>query len=534
MPSRGETQAGQLVQAAQEAGEFFHDGDVAYADVLATQPVPHHVVLRVRSRAFRTWLSGRHWQATGRPAGGQALTEAIDVIAAHGQFDGPNRRVGLRIAEHRGAIYLDLGDDCWRVVEIDTAGWRILDRSPIPFRRPRGLEALPTPSPGGSLEELRAFANIVDDVQYRLLAGWLIAAFRPSGPYIVLLLGGEQDSAKSTTARLLRLLIDPNAAGDRNLPRDEHSMAIAASNSWIASFDNVSALAPWQSDAVARLATGSGFSTRQLYSDDEEYMVYVARPVILNGIGGIVTRADLMDRAIALDLATIPDDRRRPEAEFWPAFDVARPTILGALLDAVSAAFARQEQVTIGRLPRMADATRWVTAAEGTLRWPAGSFVAAYRANRAQSHALTLEASPLAAAITLLLRDADEWSGTATVLLRALEDLVEEQVRRHRDWPKSAAVLGTELRRLAPDLRKVEHIDVQFAPHHGSRRNISLVRIRESPSPPSHAKDNWDGRDSQDGLSNPSTVQHGADEIDLVAEAWRIFGDDIVAPRRPS
>jgi hypothetical protein len=111
MPSRAETQAGQLVQAAQEAGAFFHDGDVAYADVLATQPVPHHEVLRVRSRAFRTWLSGRHWQATGRPAGGQALTEAIDVIAAHGQFDGPNRRVGLRIAEHRGAIYLDLGDD---------------------------------------------------------------------------------------------------------------------------------------------------------------------------------------------------------------------------------------------------------------------------------------------------------------------------------------------------------------------------------------------------------------------------------------
>jgi hypothetical protein len=534
MPARMATQAAQLVQTAQEASELFHDGDIAYADVLTAQPVPHHEVLRVRSRAFRSWLSGRHWRATGRPAGGQAMTEAIEVLAALGQFDGPERRVGLRIAEHRGAMYLDLGDEGWRVVEIDTAGWRILDRSPIPFRRPRGLQALPTPRAGGSLKELRAFVNVADDVQYRLLAGWLLAAFRPSGPYIVLLLGGEQDSAKSTTARLLRLLIDPNAVGDRNLPRDEHSLAIAASNGWIASFDNVSTLAPWQSDAVARLATGSGFSTRQLYSDDEEYLVHVARPVILNGIGGIVTRPDLMDRAIVLDLATIPDHRRRPEEELWPAFEHARPTILGALLDAVSVCFARHDGVDIGPLPRMADATRWVTAAEGVLRWPRRSFVAAYRTNRSQSHALTLEASPLAAPIADLLRDDDVWSGTATELLRALDLRAEEPVRRRRDWPTTAAVLGTALRRLAPDLRKVMQIDAQIASRHGSGRMISLVRIRESPSPPSQHEGSPDVGDSRDGISQDSTEGPGPGEIDLVAEAWRIFGDDIVSPRRPS
>ncbi len=527
------TQAAQLVLAAQEASELFHHGDTAYADVLTTQPVPHHEVLRVRSRAFRTWLSGCHWRATGRPAGGQALTEATDVLAAIGHFDGPDRRVGLRIAEHHGAMYLDLGDDRWRVVEIDTAGWRILDRSPIPFRRPRGLEALPTPRAGGSLEELRTFVNVVDDDQYRLLAGWLLAAFRPRGPYIVLLLGGEQDSAKSTTARLLRLLIDPNAVGDRSQPRDEHSLAIAASNSWIASFDNVSSLAAWQSDAIARLATGAGFSTRQLYSDDEEFLVHVARPVILNGIGGIVTRADLMDRAIVVDLATIPDRLRRPEEEFWPAFEADRPTILGALLDAVSVSFARHEEVAIGRLPRMADATRWVTAAEGALRWPTGSFVAAYRTNRRQSHALTLEASPLAAPIVELLRDRDSWSGTATQLLRALYPHADESVRKRRDWPMNAAGLGTALRRLAPDLRKVEQIDVRFPAHHGSDRIISLVRIRESLSPPSHPADGPDGGDSWDSDPHGRTGRDPG-EIDLMAEAWRIFGDDIVSPRRPS
>jgi hypothetical protein len=441
-------------------------------------------------------LAGRYWRATGRPAGGQALTDSVDLLGAVGQFEGPDRRVGIRIAEHKGAIYLDLADDRWRVVEIDMSGWRVLDRSPIPFRRPRGLEPLPLPIPGGSLEELRPFVNIGDDAQYRLTTGWLLAAFRPRGPYIVLLLGGEQDSAKSTTARVLRLLIDPNAVGDRTLPRDEQSMAIAASNSWIASFDNVSTLAEWRSDAIARLATGAGFSTRQLYSDDEEYLVHVARPIILNGIGAIITRADLADRAIVLDLASIPDDRRRPEEEFWRAFDVARPRVLGALLGAVSVAFGCHEQVAIASLPRMGDAARWVTAAEGQLGWQTGSFLADYRSNIAQNRALTLDASPLTRPLLMLLRTSDKWSGTATDLLRALEQRVDAGVTRHRDWPKSAAVLGSALRRLAPDLRKVERIDIQFPQHHGSGRVMSLARVRESPSQVSHYDEEGDTGDS--------------------------------------
>ncbi len=262
MTTQKPSQADDLVKAAQETGELFHDpSGTPYADVVAPEPEPHHEILRVTSRIFRTWLAGTYWRALGRPAGGQAITDAIDVLSSVALFEGPQRPVGLRIAKHGGAIYVDLADDRWRAIEIDTRGWRIVDRSPIPFRRTRGMLSLPTPVPGGKLDELREFVNVVDEDQYRLLAGWLVGAFRPAGPYIVLVLTGEQDSAKSTTARLLRLLVDPNEVGDRTLPRDEQSMAIAANNSWIASFDNVSTLQDWQSDALARLATGAGFGT---------------------------------------------------------------------------------------------------------------------------------------------------------------------------------------------------------------------------------------------------------------------------------
>jgi hypothetical protein len=549
-------QSDELVEAARETGELFHDEDgEPYADVVSAEPQPHHEILRIRSRTFRTWLAGCYYRMSGRPPGGQAMTDALAVLSAVAQFEGSEREVGLRIAAHGGAIYLDLADPLWRVVEIDTQGWRILDRSPVPFRRPRGMRALPEPAHGGSLEELRGFVNVVDDDQYRLLAGWLLASFRPSGPYIVLVLTGEQDSAKSTTARLLRLLIDPNEVGDRTLPRDDQSFAIAASNSWIASFDNVSNLADWQSDAIARLATGAGFGTRQLYSDDEEFLVHVARPVILNGIGGIVTRPDLMDRAVVIDLASIPDERRRPEDEFYPSFETARPRLLGALLAAASVAFDRQDQVVIKHLPRMADATRWITAAEGALRWPERSFLAAYHGNRTNSRALTLEASPLAAPINRLIELID-WTGSATELLKALEDRVGDEVIKRRDWPKTAQQLGTELRRLAPDLRRVEKIEITFATRHGSGRTVLVVRNRDSmsqPSQPSQDRDNGDN-DLHSRTTNGAEVHacercghgevqapsgawvctnspgHPTGTTDLMAAAPRVFVDDLVDP----
>jgi hypothetical protein len=92
------------------------------------------------------------------------------------------------------------------------------------------------------------------------------------------------------------------------------------------------------------------------------------RPVILNGIEDIVTRPDLADRAILLVLPPIPERQRRSENALWREFDLARPQILGALLDAAAHGLKMLPRVRIKRLPRMADFTLWVTACETKFR----------------------------------------------------------------------------------------------------------------------------------------------------------------------
>src|SRR6185437_6218954 len=171
-------------------------------------------------------------------------------------FDAPERVTHFRVGGLDGRLYLDLGDETWRAVEIDATGWRVIDNPPVRFRRAAGLQALPAPVAGGSVEALRSFLNVRSDVDFVLVIAWTLACLRNCGPYPVMVLSGEQGSAKSTFSALLRALLDPNTAPLRALPREDRDLFIAASNGHVLAFDNVSGLPAWISDTLCRLATG--------------------------------------------------------------------------------------------------------------------------------------------------------------------------------------------------------------------------------------------------------------------------------------
>jgi hypothetical protein len=115
----------------------------------------------------------------------------LELFEARALFDGEECPVHLRVAEHRGKLYLDLCDAAWRAVEIDPEGWRIVDRAPARFRRSRGSRPLPEPERGGNLEELKGFLN-VDYEGWTLIKAFLVSALRPALPYPILIVKGEQ------------------------------------------------------------------------------------------------------------------------------------------------------------------------------------------------------------------------------------------------------------------------------------------------------------------------------------------------------
>lgn len=328
--------------------------------------------------------------------------------------------MSIRSAGFNGAIYLNLADEAGTVIRADQNGWRIDPKPVVRFLATGNAAPLPLPIRGGAISDLRRHINCPDDEAFALLCGWLSACFLPNGPYPLLLLTGQQGSAKSTTGRVLKDLIDPERVRDRSLPKSIQDLAIWESNTRLLCVDNVSTMPDWLSDGLCRLATGGGFGTRTIYANDEETVFDAKRPVILNGIDDFVTRGDLLERSICVRHPPIPDHRRRLESELWCEFDKARPKLLGAILDRICAGLKSLPAVDKARLPRMADAAAFAVACEmGVGEKPL--FVDAFRDNQSESQSLALDDSPIAGLVRdLVSRSGGSWEGTASALFDAL------------------------------------------------------------------------------------------------------------------
>jgi hypothetical protein len=352
------SQATTLVDLAQAHAKFFHDGENTYASVEVSGHTENH---DLKSRAFKRWLAQLNLAQTQKAPNAEAMGSAINTLSGIAQFQCPERKVFVRVAGHGGNIYLDLCDADWRVVEVTAAGWKVIASkgSPVVFRRAPGMQPLPVPIKGGAIKKLRELVNIRDDDQFMCYVATLIAAFRDCGPYPVLLIQGEQGSAKSTAQRYWRALIDPNHAPLRRPPREPRDLAIAANNSWVVSLNNLSYIPDWLSDDLSCLCTGQGFAVRALYTDRDETIFSLQRPIAINGIEDMVRRGDLADRLLSVRLPSIPPGKYLTEKKLDMKFAQEAPGILGCLLDAVATALRNLPTTEIENLPRMADFLTW-------------------------------------------------------------------------------------------------------------------------------------------------------------------------------
>ena len=466
-------QRDRLLEAVLGAGlTFWRDPDgTAYATLPACDTSGQQRYA-VRSRRFALVVRALYGRANQRSVGGRglvipgsvsdtALAEALPALEAVA-LDGPVCEPDVRACRWQGAVWLDLGGPDWRLVRVRPGAWQVVDGADLPLIRPDGLRALPVPASGpdrdDTLGKLRRLVNIAPDrpQDFKLVVAWLVAALYPTGPYPVLALDGEQGSGKSTACRMLRRLVDPNKADLRAPPRSEDDLIVAALSARVVAVDNVSFIEADTADALCRLATGAGLSKRRLYSDGDEHLVAVCRPVLLNGIPSLLARGDLADRALAITLPAIPDAQRRPEEAVWQDFEAAAPAILALLLDALARALADLPGLQLPRLPRMADFARLACAAAPAFGWTADDMLAAIEGNRADAVEAVIEADPVAVAVRAFMegRNGQAWDGNATELLVIVNERAPMEQQRERGYPKDAARLSTRLRRLAPALRR--------------------------------------------------------------------------------
>jgi hypothetical protein len=485
------TRAAQLIELAEQAA-LFHTADaVGYADMEVNG---HRETWAILSSSFKRWLGHAFYKQTGGAPNGEAMNAARAIIHAKALYEGPERAVSVRASEDGGKIYIDLADDQWRSIEVDAEGWRICPEPPVRFRRSPGMRPLPIPVKGGSIDELKPFVNVADEDDFVLAVAWVLAAIRSRGPYPILAVGGEPGAAKTTLIRVLRSLIDPAVPALRRPPHNERDIYIAANNSHVVAYDNLSRLVAWLSDTLCTLATGGGAGTRKLYTDDEEAIFDTMKPVALSAVEDVVTRSDAADRGIHLILPSISKEGRQDEEEFWTGFEQARPRILGALLDGIAYGLREYSGTKLVSKPRMADFARWSVACEQAF-WPSGRFMAAYEGNRQDAVEALVEDDPVARTLRKLMQQSVEWKGSQERLSEVLGDLAGQKITDGERWPKTPQGMSGRLRRMAAPLRELG-VDIKRGERSKRSRKLIITKIgarvertTTSPSSPDASSD---------------------------------------------
>lgn len=529
-PQEGSSQPNQtdkLLEIAKELDVFKTPGGEFYAQL----PINNHKeVWPLRSRYLKDWLIVEFVKQHSQAPNPNSLNAALQVLEAQSRFTTNVREVFIRLGSHEGNIYLDLCNEKWEAIKIDDEGWSVVKTPPVMFRRVNGMLPLPKPERGGDINELKKHVNVSED-HWPLFIGWVVMLFHPEGPYPNLVLQGEQGSAKTSTIRAARGLVDPNVAVTHKQPREDKEMHIKAHNAYILAFDNISSMPQWLSDVFCGLATGSGNGARRLYSDDEQVVFSAKRPCSINGIEEIATAGDLVDRAVIIPLPTIPDAKRKDEKKLNAEYEAARPRMLGALLDIVSAAIRNLPNTHLDELPRMADFALWVTAAEGALGWEKGTFMDAYTGNKKNAREVEVESSPVASAIRYMLQQVKNWEGTCKDLLEIeLPKYAAEEARKRPTWPKDAPRLSGALRRVAPALRS-QGVSVEFSKS-GVRKVTLTLDATNSPQRPAltplpkpvEKKDDegLDAKDAKSGLyplSSLSTQKREEERVGIANTA---------------
>jgi hypothetical protein len=466
-----------LIDLARAGGKYFCTGDgVCFADIESNG---HRQTLSLTSTPFDRWLRQQFYLAKKKAPKSSQLKSCIATLQADAQFgEGERKEVYLRVARRNDCVFLDLGDPEWRVIEVTPAGWGIILNPPVRFRRTPAMTALPLPQSGGSIELLRPFVNLNAD-NFVLFVCALADALIEGRPHPVIFLAGEEGASKSTLGKIARALVDPHKVRPKSLAGSVRDLFVEAENSYWLLYDNIGSISPRLSDGLCMVATGTGYATRRLYTDNDVTLLGGgARPVWLTGLRNVITRSDLADRSIILTLDYIPPNQRKTESEVEFEFERKRPLILGALLDITSHALGKLPYVRPKALPRMADFARHATACE-TAFTEAGSFERAYaRSVREAVHCVVEEEnSGVAISILAFMKSRTEpWRGSATDLLALLttNDLTQEQVTKAGSWPRNHRTFSAALAEAVSALRKLGVVVTRAREGHSHRRVVEL------------------------------------------------------------
>ena len=559
-----------------------------FGRAFAAMKVNRHIEIHpMDEQRFRNWISGIYYQECDDLLAEDDLKKIIRILTARAEFDSSisRHRLDVRvrgysrkqvelfqngyddgtdgvgnvgcvggngeITENFDAIYYDLTNKKWESIKITPQGWDIDRTPPILFRR-YGSE-LPQPYPDRDYEPdvLDKFLDLLNlkpehkDLQKQLLKPDIVSMFYPNTtPKPMLIFPAAQGRAKTTAFELIRHLVDPHTTLTTSLPKEDVNLKQSLAHNYLSFFDNVSEIKDWQSDVLCRAVTGAGDMKRKLFENDDDIIYSYRRIVGVNGITNAITKSDLLDRGMLIELGEIARKDRKLLHIIWRKYLELKPKLLAFCFDIIAEVMKERQKwkgidedffgmediiMQKGGLPRMAD---WAIMAEQISAiiarkegkpYTVGQFLEAFDQNRDILNTEALKSSLVAEALIAFMTEKEvmkqgidplkygddypHWEGSPTMLLAELNEFIEQTPSikintKSRSWAQDPAALGREIAQITPNLSPLGIIiDAKR-----TNKNV-LYTITKVPTQPTQDQ-NSRSDNSQNGVStsvNPPT-----------------------------
>lgn len=436
----------------------------------------HMETWKCNSQTVKDLLSYEFYKANQKTVSSEVIKSAVSVLEGKAKFTGDIIKLSNRASLVDDVLWYDLTNKNWQAIKITNDKWEIVNNPPVLFKRYSHQSNQVLPITDGDANLILNYVNVTNESHRLLLLVFVISCFIPDFPHPALVIFGSQGSAKSTLSKLLRRIIDPSLMEVVNLPKEQKELIQKLDHHYFSFFDNVSFIPEETSDTLCKAITGSGFSKRILYTDDDDIIYNFMRCIGINGINVVATRPDLLERSILVELNRIEEEDRKQEKELHEKFNKDLPLILGGVFNVLVKTLELKPRIFLHKLPRMADFMVWGCAITEALGFRKEEFIKAYESNIREQTQVALHENSVALAIMLFMKEKNEWVGTASELLDKLnlEDIFGD-VYNKGPFPRAPNTLTRRLNELKVNLKSIGIF--YESKNNGDTRVITLKKI---------------------------------------------------------
>lgn len=456
-----------ILQAIESGAIFFHDErNEPHANI----PLVNggRINLAFDDKGFSDWIAYQYYKVEGKAPTGTVLGDAMLTLRGKARFEGEQWPLSVRAAEYEGVFYYDLCDPSGKAVMITPEGWQIVE-PPIIFRRYEHMKPQVEPSRGCNvLDRFIKLWRLASDDDATMLKIILASYFIPDIVRPAVALHGPPGSTKSTLAKMIKIVIDPSEIVNPPLPGREEELLRMLSRHYLNTFDNVRDMKDWQSDLLCVAVTGGSTAKRALWRNGDDWIMKIKTGVILTGVNLEITEPDLLDRSLPLELARIPGDERREDAEVMGEIQAMLPGLIGELLDHVSSAMRIKASKKITKHPRMAEWYSWAICLSESMGIGEVEFNRIFGKFIERQSTFAIENAILATTILDVLQTTTKGYilGTPARLLEYLSMQAESGHTniKSKGWPKDPPRFGKELNKIKSNLAQngIQVIDCNY------------------------------------------------------------------------